>query len=154
MVCRSGCYRRPRPDDRETGSDSSLAKHRARQLPSVGDGKPPRLELRPAFHFRHHEAPVDEGYRRALRTSTPVDGRYEIARSPACFRPCACDCAVCVRRSRSAAKFTRSFIGRNKSAVMPHEGISGARDFSRSIWRGTTRHVGRLRPRRGTSSTC
>src|SRR6478752_4893423 len=25
----------------------------------IGDGTPPRLELRPAFHFRHHEAPVD-----------------------------------------------------------------------------------------------
>src|SRR5580693_5331711 len=25
----------------------------------ISKGKPPRLELRPAFHFRHHEAPVD-----------------------------------------------------------------------------------------------
>jgi predicted glycogen debranching enzyme len=25
----------------------------------ISKGVPPRLELRPAFHFRHHEAPVD-----------------------------------------------------------------------------------------------
>src|SRR5256885_2701503 len=27
----------------------------------ISKGKPPRLELRPAFHFRHHETPVDSG---------------------------------------------------------------------------------------------
>ena len=26
----------------------------------ISGAKPPRLELRPAFHFRHHEAPVDD----------------------------------------------------------------------------------------------
>ena len=44
----------------------------------IGDGTPPRLELRPAFHFRHHEAPVDEDIGAPYKLTT-VDGRYEIA---------------------------------------------------------------------------
>ena len=44
----------------------------------IGDGQPPRLELRPAFHFRHHEAPVDEDLGAPYKL-TAVDGRYEIA---------------------------------------------------------------------------
>src|SRR5216110_3508100 len=44
----------------------------------MSGGKPPRLELRPAFHFRHHEAPVD-GDLAAPYKLTVVDGRYEIA---------------------------------------------------------------------------
>src|SRR5216110_558448 len=40
--------------------------------------KPPGLELRPAFHFRHHEASVD-GDLAAPYKLTAVDGRYEIA---------------------------------------------------------------------------
>ena len=43
----------------------------------VSRGRPPRLELRPAFHFRHHEAPVD-GDLAAPYKLTAVDGRYEI----------------------------------------------------------------------------
>ena len=39
--------------------------------------KPPRLELRPAFHFRHHEAPVDQGFAAPYKV-TAVEGRYEI----------------------------------------------------------------------------
>ncbi len=38
----------------------------------------PRLELRPAFHFRHHEAPVDESFPAPYKV-TAVEGRYEIA---------------------------------------------------------------------------
>ena len=38
---------------------------------------PPRLELRPAFHFRHHEAPVDSDLAAPYKL-TAVDGRYEI----------------------------------------------------------------------------
>src|ERR1700752_1882889 len=44
----------------------------------ISKGKPPRLELRPAFHFRNHEASgasvLGEPYK-----FTAVDGRYEIA---------------------------------------------------------------------------
>jgi predicted glycogen debranching enzyme len=44
----------------------------------VSSGKPPRLELRPAFHFRHHEALVDADLAMPYKL-TAVDGRYEIA---------------------------------------------------------------------------
>jgi predicted glycogen debranching enzyme len=44
----------------------------------ISGGKPPRLELRPAFHFRHHEAPVDADLAAPYKL-TAVDGRYEIA---------------------------------------------------------------------------
>src|ERR1700693_1921539 len=43
----------------------------------ISKGKPPRLELRPAFHFRHHEAPVDSDLAAPYKL-TAVDGRYEI----------------------------------------------------------------------------
>jgi predicted glycogen debranching enzyme len=39
---------------------------------------PPQLELRPAFHFRHHESPVDAGLAAPYKL-TAVDDRYEIA---------------------------------------------------------------------------
>ncbi len=44
----------------------------------ISRGAPPRLELRPAFHFRHHEAPVDSDLAAPYKL-TAVDGRYEIA---------------------------------------------------------------------------
>ncbi len=44
----------------------------------LSKGKPPRLELRPAFHFRHHEAPVDSDLAAPYKL-TAIDGRYEIA---------------------------------------------------------------------------
>jgi predicted glycogen debranching enzyme len=40
-------------------------------------GKRPRLELRPAFHFRHHESPVNEGLATPYRL-TAIEHRYEI----------------------------------------------------------------------------
>jgi len=42
-----------------------------------GGSQLPQLELRPAFHFRHHEAAVDEGFTPPY-TLTAVEGRYEI----------------------------------------------------------------------------
>ena len=42
-----------------------------------GAGKPPRLELRPAFHFRHHEEAVDLPLAEPYRLSA-TDERYEI----------------------------------------------------------------------------
>ncbi len=44
----------------------------------ISKGVPPELELRPAFHFRHHEAPVDADLAAPYKL-TAVDGRYEIA---------------------------------------------------------------------------
>ena len=44
----------------------------------ISKGKPPQLELRPAFHFRNHEAPVDSDLGAPYKLTT-VDGRYEIA---------------------------------------------------------------------------
>jgi predicted glycogen debranching enzyme len=44
----------------------------------VSKGVPPRLELRPAFHFRHHEAPVDADLAAPYKL-TAIDGRYEIS---------------------------------------------------------------------------
>ena len=44
----------------------------------ISKGVPPRLELRPAFHFRHHEAPVDSDLAAPYKL-TAVDGHYEIA---------------------------------------------------------------------------
>jgi predicted glycogen debranching enzyme len=44
----------------------------------ISGGKPPRLELRPAFHFRHHESPVDADLAAPYKL-TAIDGRYEIA---------------------------------------------------------------------------
>jgi predicted glycogen debranching enzyme len=43
----------------------------------IGGGKAPRLELRPAFHFRHHEASVDLPLAEPYKL-TAVNDRYEI----------------------------------------------------------------------------
>jgi predicted glycogen debranching enzyme len=43
----------------------------------LSKGKQPCLELKPAFHFRHHEAPVDMKLGGPYKI-TAVDGRYEI----------------------------------------------------------------------------
>jgi predicted glycogen debranching enzyme len=43
----------------------------------AGSGKAPRLELRPAFHFRHHEEAVDLPLAEPYKLSA-VDDRYEI----------------------------------------------------------------------------
>src|ERR1051326_3077741 len=42
-----------------------------------GDGKPPRLELRPAFHFRHHENEVDLQLGEPYKL-TAINDHYEI----------------------------------------------------------------------------
>jgi predicted glycogen debranching enzyme len=43
----------------------------------VAGSKRPRLELRPAFHFRHHETPVNKGLTAPYKL-TADEGRYEI----------------------------------------------------------------------------
>ena len=49
-------------------------------------GKRPRLELRPAFHFRHHEEPVNVGLATPYRL-TAIDHRYEINASDSSLPP-------------------------------------------------------------------
>jgi predicted glycogen debranching enzyme len=52
----------------------------------IGEGKPPRLELRPAFHFRHHEAAVDLPLAEPYKLSA-VNDRYEIVSARRKFPP-------------------------------------------------------------------
>jgi predicted glycogen debranching enzyme len=52
----------------------------------IGDGKPPRLELRPAFHFRHHEDAVDLPLAEPYKL-TAVNDRYEIVSARRKFPP-------------------------------------------------------------------
>jgi len=55
----------------------------------------PRLELRPAFHFRHHELAVDKGKAGPYKLSS-VGDRYEISPQRAALPPLRmriCDCA-------------------------------------------------------------
>jgi predicted glycogen debranching enzyme len=51
-----------------------------------GSGEPPRLELRPAFHFRHHEDAVDLPLAEPYRL-TATDERYEIVSARRKFPP-------------------------------------------------------------------
>jgi predicted glycogen debranching enzyme len=51
-----------------------------------GAGKPPRLELRPAFHFRHHEDAVDAALTEPYRL-TATGERYEIVSGRREFGP-------------------------------------------------------------------
>jgi predicted glycogen debranching enzyme len=51
-----------------------------------GGGKPPRLELKPAFHFRHHEAAVDLPLAEPYKLSA-VNDRYEIVSARRKFPP-------------------------------------------------------------------
>jgi predicted glycogen debranching enzyme len=52
----------------------------------IGDGKAPRLELRPAFHFRHHEDAVDLPLAEPYKLSA-VNDRYEIVSARRKFPP-------------------------------------------------------------------
>jgi predicted glycogen debranching enzyme len=52
----------------------------------IGDGKPPRLELRPAFHFRHHEDAVDLPLAEPYKL-TAINDRYEIVSARRKFPP-------------------------------------------------------------------
>jgi len=72
----------------------------------VAGKTPPRLELRPAFHFRHHETPVNEGTGGPYKL-TAVDGRYEIAgprrkMPPLRMRLCGRDSAFTIESSTIA----------------------------------------------------
>jgi predicted glycogen debranching enzyme len=52
----------------------------------IGDDKPPRLELRPAFHFRHYEDAVDLPLAEPYRLSA-INERYEIVSARRKFPP-------------------------------------------------------------------
>src|SRR5437763_16053077 len=52
----------------------------------TGSGKAPRLELRPAFHFRHHESAVDLELGEPYKL-TAVNDHYEIASARRKFPP-------------------------------------------------------------------
>jgi len=70
----------------------------------ISGAKPPRLELRPAFHFRHHEVPVDDDLAAPYKL-TAVDGRYEIVAArrklpPLRMRLCGCQSAFTIAPSK------------------------------------------------------
>lgn len=52
----------------------------------IGSGEAPRLELKPAFHFRHHEDEVDLALAEPYKLSA-VNDRYEIASARRRFPP-------------------------------------------------------------------
>jgi len=52
----------------------------------IGGGKAPRLELKPAFHFRHHESEVDLPLAEPYKLSA-VNDRYEIVSARPGFPP-------------------------------------------------------------------
>ena len=71
----------------------------------ISGAKPPRLELRPTFHFRHHEAPVDADLEAPYKL-TAVDGRYEIAAPSRKLPPL----RMCLRGCQSAFTIAPSKI--------------------------------------------
>jgi len=82
-----------------------------------------RLELRPAFHFRHHEAPVDVGTTGPYKL-TSVGDRYEIAaprgRALPPLRMKVCDCASAF--TISAKKLRQVVYRTEQSRGYAHEG--------------------------------
>ena len=82
-----------------------------------------RLELRPAFHFRHHEAPVDVGTAGPYKL-TSVGDRYEIAaprgRALPPLRMKVCDCASAF--TISAKKLRQVVYRTEQSRGYAHEG--------------------------------
>ncbi len=85
--------------------------------------KRPRLELRPAFHFRHHEASVDVGTAGPYKL-TSVGDRYEIAATrnrglpPLRMKLCECDSAFTI----SAKKIPQILYRTEQSRGYAHEG--------------------------------
>src|SRR5882724_8450983 len=64
----------------------------------------PRLELRPAFHFRHHDIPVNKGTAGPYKLSA-VNGRYEIAPARPGFpalrmKLCGCESAFTISNKK------------------------------------------------------
>ena len=86
-------------------------------------GPRPRLELRPAFHFRHHEASVDEGTAGPYKL-TSIGDRYEIAAPRGRELPllrmklCECDSAFTI----AAKKLPQVVYRTEQSRGYAHEG--------------------------------
>src|SRR5437764_4728392 len=89
----------------------------------LGGASRPRLELRPAFHFRHHEASVDVGTAGPYKL-TSVGDRYEIAaprgRGLPPLRMKVCDCAAAF--TISAKKLRQVVYRTEQSRGYAHEG--------------------------------
>src|SRR5438270_1283576 len=82
----------------------------------------PRLELRPAFHFRHHEVPVNKGTAGPYKLSA-VNGRYEIAPARPGFpalrmKLCGCESAFTI----SGEKIPQVLYRVEQSRGYAHEG--------------------------------
>ncbi len=70
----------------------------------LADGERARLELRPAFHFRHHEFPVNKGTAGPYKLSA-VNGRYEISPARPGFpalrmKLCGCESAFTIASTK------------------------------------------------------
>jgi predicted glycogen debranching enzyme len=84
--------------------------------------KRPRLELRPAFHFRHHETPVNEGPAAPYKLAA-VEGRYEITSvrgrlPPLRMKLCDCESAFTI----AAANIHQVIYRIEQSRGYAHEG--------------------------------
>jgi predicted glycogen debranching enzyme len=82
----------------------------------------PQLELRPAFHFRHHEIPVNKGTAGPYKLSA-VNGRYEIAPARPGFpalrmKLCGCESAFTI----SGKKIPQVLYRVEQSRGYAHEG--------------------------------
>jgi len=82
----------------------------------------PRLELRPAFHFRHHDIPVNKGTAGPYKLSA-VNGRYEIAPARSGFpalrmKLCGCESAFTI----SGEKIPQVLYRVEQSRGYAHEG--------------------------------
>ena len=96
---------------------------------------PLRLELRPAFDFRHHEAPVDEDPGAANKSTLPSMVVMRSRRDVESCRRCGCDFLAVNPLSRlRRRKFPRLFIGASNNVAILFKGNSGAPDFFELSW--------------------
>lgn len=84
--------------------------------------KRPRLELRPAFHFRHHETPVNEGATAPYKLAA-VEGRYEISAARGRLSPLRMRLYDCEASFTIAAAYIHQVVYRTEqSRGYAHEG--------------------------------
>ena len=100
--------------------------------------KRPRLELQPAFFFRHYESPVNEGLAVPYRLSA-IEDRYELSAADSGLPP------LRIKLASDRAQFTVSpqnihqvvYVS-SRAAVTLTKVLSGARDFFMSTCRSAT----------------
>ena len=120
----------------------------------LGGPTRPRLELRPAFHFRHHETPVNEGPTAPYKLAA-VEGRYEITSSRGRLPPLRMKLYDCESAFTIAPTNIRQVLsGWNKAAVTPTKAICGVRDFFMSILATTMASRSLARRKNGKLSRC